>query len=203
MAFALLHKLTKELEQSSSDNWQEVNDRIQLSLRTLETAVRHVNDLNNLSKANRELEIKNLVLRHALLPDDDEKGAFPVQRLPFRQNTKFYGRQLELEKVSECLKPTGQGTLRTHTIYGRRGVGKTQIALQFVYTNSHTYDALFWIQCDTSVTIRRSFGEIAVALNIPAADRSGRDEDNLVAVQKWLKKTSKQPIFFREGEPVY
>ena len=120
-----------------------MNDRIQLSLGTLETAVRHVNDLTNLSKANRELEIKNLTLRHALLPEDEEKGAFPVQWLPFQQNPKFYGRHVELEKILECLKPTGQSTFRTYTIYGRRGVGKTQIALQFGYTHIPTYDAIF------------------------------------------------------------
>lgn len=147
--------------------------------------------MNNFSEANRELQLKNLVLRHALLLEDEEKGAFPVQRIPFRQNPNFYGRKLELEKIWECLKPTGQSTFRTYTIYGRRGVGKTQIALQFGYTHISTYDAIFWIQCETSVTIRQSFNEVAVALNIPAADRPGQDEENLTAVQNWLKKTSK------------
>jgi hypothetical protein len=40
---------------------------------------------------------------------------------------------------------------RTYTIYGRRGVGKTDIAAQFAYQNSCDFDAIFWIQCETSV----------------------------------------------------
>jgi hypothetical protein len=156
----------------------------------LDTAARHVNDLTNLSKANRELEVHNLTLRHALIPEDEEKSPFPVQSFPFKRNPKFYGRQTDLAKILECLRPKGDSSFRTYTIYGRRGVGKTQVALQFGYTNIHTYDAIFWIQCETSVTIRQSFNDVAVALNIPAADRAGRDEENLVAIQAWLKKTS-------------
>jgi hypothetical protein len=63
--------------------------------------------------------------------------------------------------------------LRTYTIYGRRGVGKTDIALQYAHTNPSQFDAIFWIQCETSVSLRQSFTDTAVQLNLPGADRNG------------------------------
>ncbi|KAG4441818.1 hypothetical protein IFR05_002682 [Cadophora sp. M221] len=188
----LVEYLVEYSERSIGDMWPEVYDRVVSQLSVLDTAARHVNDLTNLSKANRELEVQNLTLRHALIPEDEEKGQFPVQSFPFKRNPKFYGRQTEIAKILECLRPKGDNSFRTFTIYGRRGVGKTQVALQFGYTNISTYDAIFWIQCETSVTIRQSFNDVAVSLNIPAADRAGRDEENLVAIQSWLKKTTKK-----------
>ena len=141
-------------------------------------------------------------LRHALIPESEEPGTFPNKILPFAQNRKFFGRLDELEKVSSFLDPkfAKDRELRTYTIYGRRGVGKTEIAIQFAYTTYEqgVFDAVFWIQCETSVAIRQSFTNVAVALNLPGADREGRHEENLLKVQSWLKRTSKN--FFLVSE---
>jgi len=123
------------------------------------------------------------------MPESEEPGTFPNRILPFSQNPKFYGREDELDKINTYLAPRGDQSLRTYTIYGKRGVGKTEIALQFAYTNHPGYDAIFWIQCETSVAIRQSFTNVAISLNLPGADREGRHEENLLAVQNWLKRT--------------
>lgn len=159
----------------------------------LDQTVRHVNDITTLSKVNQDRRVKNMSLRHALNPDTEKPGTFPNRILPFQLNPRFYGRQNELEKITKYLSPTGDQSLRTYTIYGRRGVGKTEIALQFAYSNPCDFEALFWIQCETSVAIRPSFTRVAVSLNLPGADSDGHHEENLLAVHKWLKKTSEPP----------
>jgi Cdc6-like AAA superfamily ATPase len=151
--------------------------------------VKHVNDVTSYSRANQDLRIKNMSLRHALVPENEEPGVFPNIILPFSRNPRFYGRAVELEKIEKHLSPKDDQSLRTYTIYGRRGVGKTEIALQFACMNQPRFDAIFWINCETSVSIRQSFTNVAVALNLPAADRHGHHEENQVAVQNWLKKT--------------
>ena len=113
-------------------------------------------------------------------------AAFKVDKLPYPAANKSLA---ELEKIEKYLSPKDDQSLRTYTIYGRRGVGKTEIALQFAYMNQPGFDAIFWIQCETSVAIRQSFTNVAVALNLPAADRDGHHEENQLAVQNWLKKT--------------
>ena len=63
---------------------------------------------------------------------------------------------------------------RKLTILNRRGVGKTDIALEYAYTNPSGIEAIFWIQCETSITLRQSFTDMAVQLNLPGADRNGK-----------------------------
>lgn len=150
-----------------------------------------MNDITSLSAVNQDRKIKNMSLRHALIPEPEEPGTFPNRILPSREeNPRFYGRRDELDKITKYLSPKDDQSFRTYTIYGRRGVGKTEIALQFAHTNPCGFDALFWIQCETSVAIRQSFTRVAVALNLPGADSDGHHEENLLKVHDWLKRTS-------------
>lgn len=178
----------KDAEQA----WPDLNENINGYLATLDQTVRHVNDITTLSKVNQDRKVKNMSLRHALLPEPEEPGTFPNRILPFQENPRFYGRKDELDKITKYLSPKDDQSLRTYTIYGRRGVGKTEIALQFAHSNPCGFDALFWIQCETSVAIRQSFTRVAVALNLPGADSDGHHEENLLAVHNWLKRTKKR-----------
>jgi hypothetical protein len=167
-----------------------------------------LNEITSYSKVNIERAVKNLSVRHAPVPETEEHANFPCTKLPFQQNEKFFGREAELQKIVDHLTPKENvSELRTYTIYGRRGVGKTEIALQYAYDNPSEFDAIFWIQCETSVSLRQSFTDVAVCLNLPGADRNGMSqnqfkrcfsdlllghhEENLLAVQRWLKLTSK------------
>jgi hypothetical protein len=47
------------------------------------------------------------------------------------------------------------------------------------------------VQCETSASLRQSFTDIAVALELPGADRTGHFEENQIKVLQWLKKTGK------------
>ena len=120
----------------------------------------------------------------------DEPGTFPNLILPFQEYSGFYGREKELKTITQHLSPKDGEPLRTYTIHGRRGVGKSEIALKFAHSNPCGFDAIFWIQCETSVAIRQSFTRVAVALNLPGADIYGPHEENLLKVHEWLKRTS-------------
>jgi hypothetical protein len=136
--------------------------------------VKHLNDITTYSMVNLERQVKTLSNRHAPVPQPDEYATFPNMMLPRGQNENFYGRQEELDRINQYLDYRGNTNLRTYTIYGRRGVGKTDIALQYAYTNPSAFDAIFWVQCETSLSLRQSFTDMAVALNLPGADRNGK-----------------------------
>ena len=89
------------------------------------------------------------------------------------QNLDFYGRKDELDRINQYLDFKGNSSLRTYTIYGRRGVGKTEITLQYAYSNPCGFEAIFWIQCETSLSLRQSFTDMAVALDLPRANVNG------------------------------
>lgn len=45
------------------------------------------------------------------------------------------------------------------------------------------------IRCETSASLRESFAEIAVALELPGADSARHFEENRMKVLQWLKET--------------
>ncbi|KAH6690763.1 P-loop containing nucleoside triphosphate hydrolase protein [Leptodontidium sp. MPI-SDFR-AT-0119] len=172
--------------------WTSFNDNIVSQFSELDQSVKHLDEITAYSKVNHESKIKHLFKTHELRPENEEQANFPNFILAER-NVEFWGRQDELDLIMKHLDPNdGNAGLKTYMIYGRRGVGKTEIALEFAHTNLKprgVYDAVFWIQCETTVSIRQSFTEVAVSLNLPGADRDRHHEENLEAVHKWLKRT--------------
>lgn len=182
--------------------WPLLDSAITNHLSELDACVKHLNDINSLSKVNLDRQVKDMALRHAAIPEPEEHATFPLTMVQEQQNEQFYGREEELKKLNDALDWRENPALRTYTIYGRRGVGKTQIAVQYAYSNPANFDAIFWIRCETSVSLRQSFTEMAVALQLPGADRHGHHEENLIAVQKWLKLTPRRwlMVFDNAGE---
>jgi len=154
--------------------WKLVEIKINENLSNMETSVKHLNDIISYSQANLERQVKNLSIRHQPTVVLDEPATFPLQMLPQSQNEDFYGRVDELAKIHQYLDHQTNANLRTYTIYGRRGVGKTDIALEYAYTNPSRFDSIFWIRCETSLSLRQSFTEMAVKLNLPGADTNGQ-----------------------------
>jgi len=184
-----LRKYSTDTEAAAG--WRNLDTRINESIVQMDAVIKHLNDINAYTKLSLDRQTKNLTLRHALPAHPEENVTFPITMIPRNKNSNFYGRQAELQNIDNFLghKDT---PLRTYTIYGRRGVGKTDIALEYAHTNPSGFEAIFWVNCETSVALRLSFTDMAVTLNIPGADRTGRHEENQLAVLKWLRTTPRQ-----------
>ncbi|KAK0118550.1 hypothetical protein ONS95_007438 [Cadophora gregata] len=193
----ILGESVKHLRQSSSEGdaakaWKPFEISINEYLEEMETSTKHLNDMIGCSKVNVEARTKPLSTRPGPIVLPREFCAFPVNTLLRNRNADFFGRNTELEKISSYLDPRSNTTLRTYTIYGRRGVGKTDIALEYAYSNLAKFDAIFWINCETAGSLRTSFAAIATALRLPNADRAGCHEENQLAVQNWFQTTTQQ-----------
>jgi hypothetical protein len=168
--------LTLDTQDSQLINsWPAFDEKINMHISELDGTVKHLNDITNLSSANRERIQRNLALRHAAAAEPEEPATFPIRMLPAKQNPRFYGRKKELEKINKALdwKNPENASLRTYTIYGRRGVGKTQLALEYAFQNPAKFDAIFWVGCETSLILRQSFTEMANEIKLPGADKHG------------------------------
>jgi hypothetical protein len=168
-----LLNISVAIDAEANREWKTLDSKINENLAEMEGVVKHLNEITSYSMVNLERQVKHLSLRHAPVPQPEEHATFPIIMLPNSQNDKFYGRQEELERINQYLDYRGNAQLRTYTIYGRRGVGKTDIALQYAYTNPSGFDAIFWVQCETSLSLRQTYTDMAVALNLPGADRNG------------------------------
>jgi AAA+ ATPase superfamily predicted ATPase len=97
------------------------------------------------------------------MPEPEELTRFPLKMLPRLGNMNFYGRRDELARIDRYLKWEGNASLRTFCIYGHRGLGKTEIALEFAHKNPSRFDAIFWIGCESILSLRQSFSNIAMS----------------------------------------
>jgi predicted ATP-dependent serine protease len=148
---------------------KSINDNLTL----MDASTKHLNDINSYSKVNLERQTKTLNLRHGPIQHPEEHVTFPIAMIPRAKNENFFGRVDEMKNMNEFLGHKATN-LRTYTIYGRRGVGKTDIALEYAHKNPSAFEAIFWVSCETSMALRQSFTDMAVALNIPAADKNGQ-----------------------------
>ena len=119
----------------------------------------------------------------------EEYSEFPCVSIPFGQNNKFFYREDVLQRINSHLDCRTHDRLRTFTIYGRRGVGKTDIALRYASLNEAGFDAIFWIQCETAAALRGSFTDMALKLNLRNASTSSTHAENLLLCHNWLRKT--------------
>ena len=130
-------------------------------------------------------------------------------KLPFHfvrrdQDKNFFARGHALKAIEEALCPTDATEKsvskppsfpRCFAVHGPGGMGKTQIAAQFVATHRGQFDAVFWVDAENSSKISQCFNEIATELGlipkgcIDATDQSYTRD----VVKSWLVNPFKNP----------
>ena len=78
--------------------------------------------------------------------------------------------------------------LRTLAICGPGGMGKAQIASEFVHRHKAQFDTIFWVHADEPSKIAQDFNHIAITLGLIAED-SAEARDHILTqdvVRGWL-----------------
>ena len=123
----------------------------------------------------------------------------PCHILPVSRNRDFYGRtdvMRSLERIFFQSSPisseedlvTNADEIKTSALCGPGGMGKTQIAAEFVHSNKGRFDAIFWIYADQSTKVAEGFGRIASELGLVAEDSVDARDPVVVRdlVKGWL-----------------
>ena len=96
------------------------------------------------------------------------------------RNPFFTGRTALLIQLHAALH---QG--QTYALCGLSGIGKTQLALEYVYQYAQQYYAVFWIAAETVQTVTSSFFTIAEQLHL--LDQQEQTQQRAVSeVRTWL-----------------
>ncbi|KAK4149078.1 P-loop containing nucleoside triphosphate hydrolase protein [Chaetomidium leptoderma] len=115
--------------------------------------------------------------------------------LPDELNLPFFGRDDELRALTEALhpEPKAPSRLRAIGIYGRGGVGKSQLALQYADTSLDVYQVVAWIPADTETKLVHALSSLARKLGLVdgGLDNDRDDWGNLNRVRDWLNTTNK------------
>lgn len=109
------------------------------------------------------------------------------------RNRDFFGRRDVLGKMEETLLPspllgsrTNHGNLKTFGLCGMGGVGKTEIAVEFMFAHRDDYDAIFWVESDEPTKIADGFCQIALELGLEEAGTKQNQAMSRDLVKTWL-----------------
>ncbi|MEU6012900.1 FxSxx-COOH system tetratricopeptide repeat protein [Streptomyces sp. NPDC047515] len=101
-----------------------------------------------------------------------------------RRNTRFTGREELLNKAYRAVQDAGPGA-GVVTLYGMSGVGKTQLAAEYVYRFGSEYDVVWWVPADRRALYRQRLAELAPELGLSTGVEYG---ERLRAVRDALRR---------------
>ncbi|MYW64023.1 tetratricopeptide repeat protein [Streptomyces sp. SID8379] len=93
--------------------------------------------------------------------------------VPLR-NTSFVGRTALLRAVEEQLGSQDTAAVLPHALHGMGGVGKSQLALEYIYTHQQDYKVICWIAAERESLILAGLATLAARLRLfPGGDDAG------------------------------
>lgn len=101
----------------------------------------------------------------------------PVYYIPLRENANFVGRSREIAELQQKLMLNRD--CQQISIVGPSGIGKSQLALQFVYTVKKTWRhvSVFWLSATSMAAFNAACSEIVNALGIHTAGGEASKSD--------------------------
>ena len=137
----------------------------------------------------RHKEIHSLLSKMQLKTSRED--TLPCRIIPYPDNPHFHGRLETLEWIESHLSTSkaGQSSI---ALYGMGGVGKTQLALKYIYDHFDYFTVILWMQADSRAKLSESCVTAAKQLNLEPKD-SDKDADAITSILKnWLGATSEK-----------
>lgn len=104
------------------------------------------------------------------------------------RNPNFTGREALLDRLHEALGLARETPVLAQALHGMGGVGKSQVAIEYVHRHRHEYDLVWWIPAEQATQIRTSLAYLARRL-----DLSDVPEANAVVAVREALSTERQP----------
>ncbi|MBO2450956.1 tetratricopeptide repeat protein [Actinomadura barringtoniae] len=127
-----------------------------------QTTLVGLNEREAIGKLARMLELRVQRLPEPGAGGADYPGAPPrIVRVPAR-NFRFTGRESDLRELRSKLREAGTAVLlpRTVALHGLGGVGKTQLALEYVHRFQNDYDVVWWVDASQSAFVDISLADL-------------------------------------------
>lgn len=82
----------------------------------------------------------------------------------------FTGREELLHVLRKALGGDSEQVPAPQALQGLSGVGKTQLAIEYIRRFQDHYGLIWWIQCDNDFSLRQSFVDLARRLRLPESE---------------------------------
>jgi len=128
-------------------------------------------------------------------PEDEIQKLLPqVWNVPHHLNPNFTGRKDILSNLRLSLT-SGELTTWKQAVTGMGGVGKTQLAVQYIYIHKTDYKVIWWIRSKEPAAMAADYADLAASLDLPEKDSS--DQRKIIkAVKRWLEHYSGWLLIF-------
>lgn len=114
--------------------------------------------------------------------------------LPHR-NPNFSGREKVLSVLRESMLHERHTALTQQALYGLGGIGKTQLAIEYAYRHSASYELIWWIRSEEPSTLASDYAGLALELDLPEKEEA-RQALVVQAVTRWLERNSNWLMIF-------
>jgi tetratricopeptide (TPR) repeat protein len=122
-----------------------------------------------------------------------------VWNVPYPRHPSFVGRKDLLARLDQEFSPTTSGTPaipRRVVLVGLAGVGKTQLAVEYVHRHRDDYALIWWVRAETAATLIGDFA--ALGSQVGLKDYPDQDATN-AAVQVWLEQSQRRWLLVFDG----
>jgi len=119
-----------------------------------------------------------------------------LTQVPHTRNRNFAGRDELLAKIAVCLRERAPAVV---ALTGLAGVGKSQVALEYVYRKKREYDLVAWIRGEERAVLESDLVDLAASLGL---EQAGDPDTALVlsAVKRHLDGRSGWLLIFDNVE---
>lgn len=113
-------------------------------------------------------------------------------------STIFFGRQRELSMIDQTffrgLSTPTPSSLRSVAISGLGGMGKTQIAIQYISLYMHRFEAIFWLRADNANVLAHNFARISWELGLLKLEEAHEAHLDLTLCRRRVKRWLSNPV---------
>jgi hypothetical protein len=157
--------------------WQPIQKDFEQTRKNIEThsveaerwanAVNYTEQQRLAQEATRRHKEIIRIFPHVVIESKDQRE---VRSFTVPRNPKFFGREDVLLDAFKHLQPRrvarSQDDLRSYTLYGLGGVGKSQTATEYLHRYLEHYPAIFWFRAETSAILRQEMAEAANKIGV-------------------------------------
>lgn len=153
---------------------------------------------NKITQVTRNIEKNAQALAlHDLLATRTVKlePRLPCHFITRPRNPNFKHRKAILEELDACLNnarwPVPLKKQTIFSLYGLGGVGKTQIALEYLYSHLEDFPVIFWVSAENPSKIAQDIREALTKLGL--ISEFSKDDDRTITqtFKNWLSNTCK------------
>ena len=126
------------------------------------------------------------------LPARDEKFI-----VPYKRNMYFRGRDNLIATLCTKLSEIMPDNMNHQVaLYGLGGMGKTQLALEYVYSHRENYGRIYWINVASEAALFSGFQDIAKRTSCPSVNADDKPSETAKLVLDWLDRQESWLIVF-------